>query len=100
MSDATVFALIAMIGAAISLILQTMGKRDQLKYDVKLAIIEDRQKRCEEDGATKNIRIATLEAHIITLTAADVKDRVELDAKITQLESHSSATSLTPRRVP
>lgn len=75
-------ALIAMIGTGIGLLFQTMNRRDQLKYDVKLAVIEAQQKRCEADGAAKDIRIAHLESQIVQLTATDVKDRTELEAKI------------------
>lgn len=87
-------ALIAMVGTGITLLLQTTKNRDQLKYDVKLAVLEDRQKRCEEDGAAKAIRIASLEAHIVSLTATDVKDRVELEAKIVAVKDQSNSGPL------
>ena len=90
MSDAAILALIAMVSSVAGLIMQTMKNRDQLKYDVKLAVLEDRQKRCEEDGLAKSVRIASLESHIVTLTATDVKDRVELEAKITAVKDQSN----------
>jgi len=92
--EGSALALIAMVGTGITLLLQTLGKRDQLKYDVKLAVLEDRQKRCEEDGVAKTIRIASLEAHIVSLTATDVKDRVELEAKITAVKDQSNSGPL------
>ena len=88
-------ALIAMVGTGVGLMFNAISKRDQLKYDVKMAVLEDRQKRCEENDAAKSIRISVLEAHIITLTAADAKDRVELEAKISEVKN-TKANGHTP----
>ena len=95
MSGTEIMALIAMVGTGIGLMFNAVTKRDQLKYDVKMAVLEDRQKRCEEDGAAKAIRISVLEAHIVTLTATDAKDRVELEAKITDVKNAKN-TPVTP----
>lgn len=92
-----------MVGSGIGLAITAFSNRnklqydkDKLQYDVKLAVLEDRQKRCETDGIAKDIRIASLEAHIITLTAADVRDRIELEAKITTIKNGSVSDQSLP----
>lgn len=102
MSEATVMAIIALVGTSLTGLYQILSKSrqyeferntasDKLKYDVKLAVLEAAQKRCEQEDATKNIRIATLESHIVTLTATDVRDKLELESKIEKVTSNHTA---------
>jgi hypothetical protein len=95
-SDASIMALIAMVGTGIGLLFQSMSRRDQLKYDVKLAVLEEKQKICEQNDAAKSVRIASLEAHIVTLTATDVKDRIELEAQIKKKDDAPAHVPLDP----
>lgn len=85
MSDTAVMALVAMVGTAIGLVVQMFSRRDQLQYDVKLALLEASQKRCEADGLIKDARIVALEAQFTTLHETDASDKAELEAKIEKL---------------
>src|SRR5438105_774445 len=103
MSEATLMATIALIGTSLTGLYQILIKsrqlqferdtaKDKLQYDVKLAVLEAAQKRCEDQDAIKNIRIASLEGHIVTLTATDVRDKLELENKIEKVSSNNVAS--------
>lgn len=82
MSEAAIMAVIALFGSGITMYFQARQRRDQLQYDQKFTLLEAKQKHCEEQDEAKGRRIAALESHIVTLTAADARDKAEILAKI------------------
>lgn len=86
MSDAAVMALIALVGSVGGLMFQFLTKRDQLKFDTKLALLEQQQKKCEEDSVKKDRQIEKLESNVRWLARKDEEDKAELVHKIDEIK--------------
>lgn len=92
MSDASVMALIAMIGASITLIVQFFDKRDSRRFDARVALLESRSDTCEKENTN-------LKEEITKLKLVDVRDRAVLQAQINQIDPNAhppAGTELTP----
>lgn len=81
-SEAVFMAGIALIGSIATMYFQMKQRAHQLQYDAKIVVLEAKQKLCDDQDKAKGARITALEAHIVTLTAADARDKAEVLAKI------------------